>query len=515
MPANLQRRRLLGSGLGVCAGLGLSPPLWAQGAGTRVALVIGNAAYAGAPLPNAANDAAAMARVLRGLGFTVVELRNGTKAQMDAATAQACELLKGRDGTGLLYYAGHGMQLDWRNFLLPVDAKPNSAADVPRQALDTQSTLDAFREAGTRMNIVVLDACRDNPFSASSSGKGLAPLDAPPGSYLAFSTAPGNVAEDGNDADGNGLYTRFLVQELQSANARIEDVFKRVRLQVRRASQGRQVPWDMSSLEEDFVFATGRPAPEPSRRERDAQLLAQRSEWVGIKDSVRAEDFVTYLLRFPSGALAELAQFKLDQLQSATVQATPPRDQPSALPSGQDRYTTGDVMVVDRIDGYTGLATRLTRRVTAADRRRVEINGGEVVHDQMGSLLLADGLRKDPPMLEFPAELQLGKRWQTTYRNLDAQGRVVSSFEHTFRVVAFEDVQVPAGRFKAFKVERTGQGGGAGWTGFNREWARYWIDPITMRPLRFELQRRDNFKMLDFYSEVLVSQTRGPGHTGR
>ena len=514
MLADRQRRRWLGQGLGVGAAAIWAPPLWAQTTGPRVALVIGNAAYAQAPLPNAANDATAMARVLRGLGFTVVELRDGTKALMDAATARACDLLKGRDGTGLLYYAGHGLQLDWRNFLLPVDAKPNSAADVPGQALDTQSTLEAFRAAGTRMNIVVLDACRDNPFGASASGKGLAPLDAPLGSYLAFATAPGNVAEDGTDAEGNGLYTRFLVQELLAPNARIEDVFKRVRLQVRRASQGRQVPWDMSSLEEDFVFATGRPAPEPNRREREAQLLAQRSEWAGIKDSIRAEDFVGYLLRFPSGALAELAQFKLDQLQSVAVQATPPRDQPVALSSGQDRYATGDLMVLARFDGYTGLASRLERRVTAADRRRVEINGGEIVHDQMGSLIFADGLRKDPPMLEFPAELQLGKRWQTAYRNLDARGQVVSSFEHQFKVVAFEEVQVPAGRFKAFKVERTGQGGGAGWTGFNREWARYWIDPSTMRPLRFELQRRDNFKMLDFYSEVLVSQTRAARPTG-
>jgi hypothetical protein len=157
----------------------------------------------------------------------------------------------------MLYYAGHGLQLDWRNFMVPVDAKLEEASDVPKQTIDIENVIDVLKKSGTRMNIIVLDACRDNPFAEKASGKGLAQLDAPPGTYLAFATSPGNVAEDGDIAEGNGLFTQYLLKELQRP-ASIENVFKRVRLQVRQKSQGRQIPWDSSSLEDDFAFNDGK-----------------------------------------------------------------------------------------------------------------------------------------------------------------------------------------------------------------------------------------------------------------
>ena len=225
----------------------------------RVALIIGNSAYAGnMALVNPANDAKAMADVLKRLGFTVVELRDGNKAQMAAAIAQVSNSLKGKQGVGMLYYAGHGLQLDWRNYMVPVDANLKSAADVPNQTIDLSSVVDIFKAAGNRMNIVVLDACRDNPFGGNtSSAKGLAQLDAPPSTFLAYATAPGNVAEDGDVKSGNGLYTQFLLQELKRPTAKIEDVFKRVRLNVRKQSNGRQIPWESTSLEDDFFFNDG------------------------------------------------------------------------------------------------------------------------------------------------------------------------------------------------------------------------------------------------------------------
>lgn len=225
----------------------------------RVALIIGNSAYAGnMALTNPANDAKAMADVLKRLGFTVVELRDGNKAQMAAAIAQVSNSLKGKQGVGMLYYAGHGLQLDWRNYMVPVDANLKSAADVPNQTIDLSSVVDIFKAAGNRMNIVVLDACRDNPFGGNtSSAKGLAQLDAPPSTFLAYATAPGNVAEDGDVKSGNGLYTQFLLQELKRPTAKIEDVFKRVRLNVRKQSNGRQIPWESTSLEDDFFFNDG------------------------------------------------------------------------------------------------------------------------------------------------------------------------------------------------------------------------------------------------------------------
>jgi Caspase domain len=147
----------------------------------RIALVIGNSAYAGAPLVNPANDARAMGDTLRGLGFTVVELRDAQKAQMTEAILKVRTSLQGKQGIGMLYYAGHGLQLDWQNYMVPVDAKLASAADVPVQTVNINSVIDAFKGAGNRMNILVLDACRDNPFAGTASGKGLAQLDAPPG----------------------------------------------------------------------------------------------------------------------------------------------------------------------------------------------------------------------------------------------------------------------------------------------------------------------------------------------
>lgn len=154
-----------------------------------------------------------------------------------------------------------------------MDAKIASAVDIVGQTVDVNSVIDVFKTAGNRMNILVLDACRDNPFGKIASGKGLAQLDAPPGTFLAFATAPDNVAEDGNVETGHGLYAQYLLEELRRPTTKIEDVFKRVRLNVRRQSKGRQIPWESTSLEDDFVFNDGsrftQTAEELERNARD------------------------------------------------------------------------------------------------------------------------------------------------------------------------------------------------------------------------------------------------------
>jgi Caspase domain len=277
----------------------------------RVALVIGNAAYPGvAALANPGNDAKAMGDALRGLGFSVVEARDASRAQMQEAIAKVRDQLKGKNGIGMLYYAGHGLQVDWRNYMVPVDAKMNNASDVPNQTVELASVIDAFKQAGNRMNIVVLDACRDNPFQGTATAKGLAQLDAPPGTFLAFATAPGNVAEDGDKAS-NGLYTRYLLQELKKPQAKIEDVFKRVRLNVRQQSDGRQIPWESTSLEEDFYFGkTSKLSPE----EIEKQYQIQFDRWASVQTTKDTDLLQAFLLDFPNGAFSELAQFRLDRL---------------------------------------------------------------------------------------------------------------------------------------------------------------------------------------------------------
>ena len=245
----------------------------------RIALIIGNSKYADFPrLANPGNDAKAMSAVLTRLGFKVINVNDGTKEQMTAAITQMQDALKGQQAVAMLYYAGHGLQLNWRNYMVAVNSQIDKTDDIPKQTIDVDRVLQAFKNAGTRMNIIVLDACRDNPFEAKASGKGLSQIDAPPNTYISFATAPGNVAQDGDPKAGNGLFTQYILKELQRP-APVEDMFKRVRLQVRKASNGAQIPWDSSSLEVDFAFNDGEKHTfKPEDLAKDLQLAKENEE---------------------------------------------------------------------------------------------------------------------------------------------------------------------------------------------------------------------------------------------
>ncbi len=294
----------------------------------RIALVIGNAAYTQVTrLDNPGNDAKAVAQALRGLGFTVVELLDANKAQMINALEKVRAGLQGKNGLGMLYYAGHGVQVDEHNFMVPVDMRLTRAADLPQQALDLGLVVETFKQTNTRMNILVLDACRNNPF-ANSTGigrKGLAPMLAPAGTLLAYATQPGNVAEDGDGYSANGPYAQFLTAELRRPFARVEDVFMRVRMQVRKKTDGRQIPWESTSLEETFVFNDGtkhfissdelsRIAAEAQKRQEDlskqAALARDREQKVAaaIEKERQAQEMAAKLAE--QQRLAEIAQAK-------------------------------------------------------------------------------------------------------------------------------------------------------------------------------------------------------------
>ncbi|MFO1326839.1 MAG: caspase family protein [Rubrivivax sp.] len=479
-----------------------------QGAAPRVALVVGNGAYASSPLANAARDARQMADALRAFGFEVVERIDADAVALRAAVAEARSRLAGRAGTGLFYFAGHGLQLDWQNYLVPVDARLETAADVAARTLPLQQVIDAFGGAGTRVNIVVLDACRDNPFGALASGRGLAPLDAPAGTFLAYATAPGHVALDGSERDGNGLYTRVLLQELKNGSTPIEDLFKRVRLQVRQASRGRQVPWESTSLEEAFFFDPRARAPAESAEQRDAAFDAERTLWAHIAASTRPEDFVDYLLRHPSGRIAELAQHRLDRLARAEPVVPPTRTAPRQLPPGTDRYRVGDRWAVERTDHLDGdRKTRVNYRVTAIEGQRVIINDGRVVYDQMGGILVNRFGSKDPVILGTPDGLQLGKRWRSAFTNA-APGRPPIRAYYDHHVDAIEEVAVPAGRFTCFRIEARGESVGAGGAG-QRLHMVTWVDPATMLLVKQRLRfatRRDGLDVEHDTDELLSMQ---------
>ena len=507
---NLDRRRAL-----CAAAFGGLLPAWARAAqgdaaaAPRVALVIGNGAYPHAPLPNANNDARSMAEALGNLGFSVVQLRDGTRQQMDAAIAQARTLLEGRNGIGLLYYAGHGLQIDWRNFMLPVDAMPTRASEVPRLGVDTQTVIEAFRSAGNRINILVLDACRDNPFEGLALHKGLAPMDAPPGTYMAYATAPGNVAEDGSAADGNGLYTRFLIREIQRPEARIEDVFKRVRAQVRQASQGRQVPWDSSSLEDDFVFATGQQVADAGRRQREAAFDAQKAAWDRIKDSTRPADFYEFLRQHPTGGMAELAMARLERLERSGIQ--PQADQRGEVQNPvATRFRLGDRYALVIRDGLTGLERRrLQVRVTQVGQDRADYVGlrsdGIPSASTLAGAVISDGLGSyDPPYTLIPGgDFQLGKRWSG--RSLrTGPGGSRGWMEYTGRIVARERIQVPAGGFDTWRVEMTVMLD----TGESQR-RTLWMQPDWGIPLSLRIESRTAGGGADVLVRELLSRERG------
>ena len=214
----------------------------------RVALVIGNSGYQNAPLINPGNDARAVAQVLRESGFTVMERRNLNQAVMRRVIREfGDELAKG--GVGLFYYAGHGVQVKGRNYMLPVGSDIQREDEVADQSVDVGLVLEKMATAKNAFNILILDACRNNPFGGSD---GLAPMDAPAGTLIAFSTAPGRVAADGTG--DNSIYTKHLVAYMREPGLKLEDVFKRARSAVRQESAGRQVPWENTSLEIDFYF---------------------------------------------------------------------------------------------------------------------------------------------------------------------------------------------------------------------------------------------------------------------
>jgi caspase domain-containing protein len=221
---------------------------------TRLALVVGNGAYEAAPLRNPVNDARDFAATLVESGFEVTRLENVGLRELRAALRDFGDRLKKRGGVGLFFFAGHGMQVKGRNYLIPVTAQIEREDEVEFESLDANLVLEKMDSAGNRFNIVILDACRNNPFARSfrSSTQGLAQMDAPSGTVVAFATSPGSVAMDG--VARNGLYTQHLIESVQQPGLKIEEIFKQVRAAVRRDSGGKQTPWESTSLEGDFYF---------------------------------------------------------------------------------------------------------------------------------------------------------------------------------------------------------------------------------------------------------------------
>ncbi len=226
----------------------------------RVALVIGNGKYPKSELLNPPNDAVAIADELRKANFRVIKVENASFAKMNQAIEEFGRSIK-PGGVALVFYAGHGMQVNGENYLIPVDADLKGESDVRYKTVNLGQILSKLEDAKSQVNLVILDACRDNPFARSwrSFKGGLATIDAPSGTVIAFATAPGKTASDGSGS--NGLYTTHLLDALRIPNLRLEDVLKATRKGVAASSNNEQIPWDSSSLTGEFFFKVSKMEP--------------------------------------------------------------------------------------------------------------------------------------------------------------------------------------------------------------------------------------------------------------
>jgi uncharacterized caspase-like protein len=232
----------------------------------RIALIIGNAGYAHASLRNPVNDARAVADALRELGFEVVYRENAALEGMLDAMREF--VLRSRNSAvRVFFYAGHGAQLKGRNYLIPVDTLLKEEEELPLKTANASEFVDRLGQSKTGVNIVILDACRNQPFpvgartrglnNARSLAQGLAQVAAPRGTLVAFSTAPGAVALDGGNGNSNSAYTRHLVEQIRVPGLPVEQLFKRVRIGVSEETRQAQIPWESSSLMGEFCFRPG------------------------------------------------------------------------------------------------------------------------------------------------------------------------------------------------------------------------------------------------------------------
>lgn len=295
----------------------------------RIALVIGNGNYENAPLANPVRDAALMADTLREVGFEVLEYNDLDRRDLTKAFIYLGDRLEeaGGNATTLVYYAGHGAQVNGENYLIPVGAQIEEEIDVEIEGVRASSLLGILRKANSTLNIVILDACRNNPFESSSRSAqtGLAKMDAPTGTLLAYSTAPGKVAEDGDGK--NSTYTRALARAIKTPGAKVEEVFKTVRVNVVDRTQGRQVPWESSSLTGDFVFQEKLPEPEPepvvTASLQPSSQVVEIEYWKSIANSTDPALFEAYVTEYPNGLFRSIAEQRIASLNTAIAEPEP------------------------------------------------------------------------------------------------------------------------------------------------------------------------------------------------
>ena len=322
------------------------------GAQRRVALVIGNSAYQFAPhLPNPTNDAEAMAASLQKLGFEVTKGIDLDRTETELIIREFSKSLPGAD-VALLFYAGHGIQYEGNNYLIPVDAQLNDETDLNFEGTQLKLII-GMMEREPRVNLVFLDACRDNPFSqqlarsmgstrSTSIGRGLAVIEAPAGSLVVYATDPDQVALDGDGS--HSPFTAALLAHIDTPGQSVSDMMIEVRNDVLSATQNKQRPHEDNTLTSKFYFAPtvevadATTGPAPSSGTTAAAPVVQPVDkevvfWQSIQNSNSPAQFQAYLDQYPNGTFAALARARIEELKTKPAEVSRSSDQVAALTS--------------------------------------------------------------------------------------------------------------------------------------------------------------------------------------
>ncbi len=487
----------------------------------RFALVIGNAAYKPFnPLDNPVNDARLIADALQRAGFKVTKYENLDRVGMVNAFRDFGDKLDERT-VAVVYYAGHALQLRDHNYLVPVDAEIHSEDEIPLAGIDVGFMLNRMSRAKSRVNIVILDACRDNPFAGRSRpAQGLAQIDAPPGTLLAYATAPGKVAEDGTGSK-DSLYTSYLARFMLAPGLPIETVFKRVREAVIQATNEQQVPWENSSLLGEFAFVPGVAAPTTADAAQEA--AGEIAFWNSIQSSNRADEYRAYLRQYPRGRFAELAQariaaFARESPPTAAARAKPDPlaalvlakgGRPELLPHAgdtwryrvSDQFRLGDLFLTATVADVTEDGVVETWTTTSDAKVR-----STVVPLETGFHALPDWSLTPPefsPYLLATERLRPGQKIGGQRRSVE---RSVVALNAT--VEGEEGVTVAAGRFRATRIVLRGQAQsrGAQRSGPITVEHVVWYAPAVKRFVKYEvttrvgsaLQEETVFELMDY-----------------
>ncbi len=283
----------------------------------RYALVIGNSNYGRdlGNLDNPVNDATDMAALLKRKKFNVIKLTNATKRQMSKGISRFTKQLQEEHAVGLFFFAGHGVEVDGRNYLIPIKANIDGEADVEFESVNASRVMRNMEKAGNNLNMIILDACRNNPYARSfrSASRGLAEVNPPKGSLILYATSPGDVASDGSGR--NGLFTQHLLKAINTPNLKVEDVFKRTANKVYNDTARKQLPWQSGVMLGDFYFS-GQQAIKKTVAAIGVANNHQQAEisfWNSIADETNAAYFQSYVNKYPQGEYIDLALLKLEE----------------------------------------------------------------------------------------------------------------------------------------------------------------------------------------------------------